>query len=122
MTEDMHEHRRHADIEDDGRSHRLQQMAESSVALVGGRLVTPILLVICIGLIGWIGSGFQASLEKQGDDIAQVKSDVRVINTRLDAQVIRQVEANTKVNERQEDALGDINRRVDRLEGVVRTP
>ena len=93
----------------------LDRMVESKVALTGSRLVTPLLLMVCIGLISWIGAGFSGQLAQQGRDIAEVKTDVRVLGTRLDAQVIRQVDQNTKRVERLED-------RVEILERSVPTP
>lgn len=99
----------------DDTQHRLQQLAESNVAIAGSRLVTPALLLITIGLVSWIGVGFSTQLAQQGRDIAEVKTDVRVLGTRLDAQVIRQVDHNTKRVDRLED-------RVEVLERSVPTP
>lgn len=109
----MHQHRRRDD--NDEPRPRLERAVESSVALAGSRLVTPVLLLVCITLIGWIGSGFNARLDEQGKDLVQVKTDLRVLGTRLDAQVIRQVDQNSK-------RLDTIEDRVQILERSVPTP
>lgn len=111
----MHEHRRRDDIDADGQRHRLQQLAESSALLVGSRLVTPVLLLLCLGMIGWIGNGFKDQLNEQGRDIGQVKTKLEVLGTRLDAQVIRQVDANTT-------DIRDLKTRVQVIERSVPTP
>lgn len=88
---------------DDLNGSRLEAAAESSVAKIGARIVTPVLLVITLSLIGFTGKAIingqtegAARDESQGRDIEQIKSDIRNVNTRLDEGVIRQVNTNTE--------------------------
>lgn len=117
MTDDMHQHRRQGDHEDAG-SHRMQRIADSAVTKVVAATAVA-LLPILLGVIAFLGSGalndIKHEQEVQGDAIQQIKSDVRDVNTRLDAQVIRQVDSNTKHIDKLED-------RVQTLERAVRTP
>ena len=97
---------------DEHRGHRIEAVAESTVAKAVSRFGVPVLLAV----IGWFlvqtTNRIEATQERQGDDLAQVKSDVRDLNTRLDAQVIRQVETNTK-------RLDTLDERVQRIERQV---
>lgn len=124
MADDMPNHRRHDDAADitEPTRHRLVDVAESAVAKVGARIVTPTLLAITIALLGLIGKQVldgqarsDARLDVLGGDVVQLSSDVRNINTRLDERVIRQVETNT-------DDIRDLKKRVGQLESSVRTP
>jgi hypothetical protein len=94
------------------RGHRLQAVAESTLAKSISRFVVPVLL----GVVGWFlvrtTDRIEAQQQEQGADITQVKSDVRDLGTRLDAQVIRQVESNSK-------RLDAIDERVQRIEREV---
>jgi glycine/D-amino acid oxidase-like deaminating enzyme len=76
---------------------------------MAGSQCVPVLLAA----IGWFlirtTDRIEDTQREQGADIAQVKSDVRDLNTRLDAQVIRQVETNTK-------RLDTLDERVQRIE------
>lgn len=114
----MHAHSRH----DDTDGSRLERAAESSVAKAGARIVTPVLLMFLTALIGWTALRLVSQLDGQGKDIATIKTDLSVVTTRLDAQVIRQVEANSKTNDRQDGEIQTLQSQVSRLEGVVRTP
>lgn len=105
-VDDVHQHRRH----DDDDAPRLQRIARSEFAVAAAQFGTPILLAACIGLIGWIGNGFNARLDEQGKDLQQVKSDLRVLGTRLDAQVIRQVDSNTRHISNLEGRVQDLER------------
>lgn len=95
---------------DEHRGHRLEAVAESTLAKWVSRFGVPLLL----GVIGFFlmrtTDRIEATQERQGEDLAQVKSDVRDLNTRLDAQVIRQVETNTK----RIDALDERVQRIER--------
>jgi len=94
---------------------RIEQATESTLAKVVARFAVPLLIAI----IGWFTvttlTHIQTEQGQQGKDIAQIKSDVRDVNTRLDAQVIRQVDSNTKSIEKLDD-------RVQTLERSVKTP
>ena len=94
---------------DDQRGHRLEAAAESTLAKWVSRFGVPLLL----GVIGWFlirtTDRIEQTQREQGADLAQVKSDVRDLNTRLDAQVIRQVETNTK----RIDAMDERVRRIE---------
>lgn len=97
---------------EDVRGHRLQAVAESTVAKTISRFVVPVLL----GVVGWFlvrtTDRIEATQQEQGADLSQVKSDVRDLGTRLDAQVIRQVESNSK-------RIDAIDERVQRIEREV---
>lgn len=101
---------------------RIDRAADSAIAKIGARIVTPVLLMVTITLLGFIGnsvieSNKEVALKQdaQGKDIDQIKSDVRNVNTRLDERVIRQVETNT-------DDIRNLKDRVETIERVVRTP
>lgn len=116
MTDDLHLHQhRRMDDTDDGSAHRMERAAESTFAKVLTRFGMPVMLAV----IGWFliqaNNRIEATQASQGKDITQIKSDVRDVNTRLDAQVIRQVDSNTKHIDKLED-------RVQTLERSVRTP
>jgi hypothetical protein len=73
----------------------IDRAIESKLALLVARFGVPLLLAI----IGYYARGslleLQAGQADQGRDMAQIKSDVRDLNTRLDTGVIRQVNGNT---------------------------
>ena len=52
---------------------------------------------------------------KRADDVAQIKSDVRDLNTKLDAGPLRQIETNTQ-------NIADHEQRLQRLERAVHVP
>lgn len=121
MTDDMHGHRREHDT-DDSRARRLEAAAESSVAKFGARIVTPVLLMITLALVGFIGQSLMRGQtdgaerdREQGRDIEQIKSDIRNVNTRLDEGVIRQVDTNT-------EDIKTLKSDVETIKRVVRTP
>lgn len=91
------------------RGHKLEAAAESTLAKWLSRFGVPALLVV----IGWFLTRTTDRIEtmqaQQGEDIAQVKADVRVLGARLDEGVIRQVESNSK-------RLDGIEGRVNQLE------
>jgi NhaP-type Na+/H+ and K+/H+ antiporter len=97
---------------DEVRGHRLQAVAESTLAKSVSRFVVPVLITV----IGWFlmrtTDRIEVTQQKQGDDLAQVKSDVRDLGTRLDAQVIRQVETNTKRIDALDERVQKIEREV----------
>lgn len=100
MTDDAHE-----------RSHRLEAVAESTLAKWISRIATPALLV----LLGWFlvrtTDRIETTQAQQGEDLAQVKADVRVLGARLDEGVIRQVESNSKRLDGLEGRVNELERR-----------
>ena len=112
--QDVHQHRRHGDT-DDLHGHRLQAAADSSLAKIMARLVTPALLTALLAVSGYIGSRMVAQLDDQGRDIRNVQSDVRDLNTRMTEGVIRQVNSNSS-------RIDDHEKRLQNLERSVRTP
>lgn len=94
---------------------KIEQATESTLAKVVARFAVPLLITI----IGWFTittlTHIETVQEKQGNDIATTKSDVRDLNTRMSEGVIRQVETNTKNIEKLDD-------RVQTLERTVKTP
>lgn len=107
----------------------MEAAADSPLAKVTARIVMPVLiflLTLSISIIGWFviqsSNRIEATQAKQAKDqrevaeeVSVVKSDVRVIYTRLDAQVLRQIELNTKKLDNHED-------RIQKLERSVPTP
>lgn len=106
---------RRTDDPNDGQRHRVLEAVESTQAKVVARLITPALIAALIGVVVWIGQRALAKQEEQRDDIAQIKSDVRDLNTRMTEGVIRQVNSNT-------ERITEHERRLQNLEGVVKTP
>ena len=94
---------------------RIEAVAEGAFAKRITQWVVPAMLAAGIAVITQANNRIEATQAAQGVDISQIKSDVRDVNTRLDAQVIRQVDSNTKAI----DKLGD---RVSTLERAVKTP
>lgn len=116
-----HLNRRTTD-DDDGQRHRVLEAVEDTWSKVLARWILPGLVAVLISVVVWIGQGALAQIKEQGqdlraqsNDIAQVKSDVRVMATRLDEGVIRQVNQNTQ-------RVQDIERRVQILERTVKAP
>lgn len=107
----------------------LKQAADSSLAKISARFVMPVLifvLTLAVSIIGFFlvqtSSRIESTQSKQaltqleqGKDIAAIRSDVRDVNTRLDAQVIRQVDQNTQ-------GFNDLRKRVEVIERTVRVP
>jgi hypothetical protein len=94
---------------------RIEAVADNTLAKKLTQWVMPAMLGVLGGLLMQANNRIEATQARQGVDISQIKSDVRDVNTRLDAQVIRQADSNTK----QIDKLGD---RVSTLERAVHTP
>lgn len=116
-----HLHRRSGDT-DDGKRHRLLEVVESTQAKFVARLVVPVLLSALVVISGFIGTRLLAQLDTQGNDIAQVKSDMRVLSTRFDEVALRQVASNTDRIGQVEKKDIDQDRRIDALERTVKTP
>ena len=117
----MHPNRR-SDDPDDGKRHRLLDAVESTQAKVFARFLLPLLLTVvgffAVRALNDIAATQQSqgvAQQVQGQAIAQIQSDVRNVNTRLDERVIRNVE----LNEKRIDKLED---RVELIERTVRVP
>lgn len=110
-------HRR-SDDTDDGHRHLLQSAVDSTFAKVVARYGVPLLL----GWMAWQGRDALDVQKEQGSDIAQVKSDVRVLSTRFDEVALRQVASNTERIGQGERKNIDQDRRLDALERTVPTP
>jgi hypothetical protein len=95
-----------------GRVEDIHAAAEVAVVRVGSSKVTPVLVSIILALVGGFGARILSQQDTTSGDIAQMKSDIRDINTRLDAGVIGQVVTNTK-------RLDDHERRLQALERKV---
>jgi hypothetical protein len=102
MEPAQHQHQRH----------RVEDAIESTTAKVFARLLLPIML----SLIGFFMlrtlNGLQSSVDEQGKDIAQIKSDVRDVNTRLDERIIRTVDSNTRRIDALEDRVSAVEAKV----------
>lgn len=120
MTDDMaHLNRRMTD-DDDGKRHRMLEAVESTQAKIISRVLVPVLLAGLLAVSGFVGGRLLRQLDTQGDDIAQVKSDVRVLSTRFDEVTLRQVESHTSHIDALEKKDVDQDRRIDALERTVR--
>ena len=102
--------------------HRMEAVADSTLAKWLARFVMPAMVAI----IGWFLMSANSRIERtqasqseaqqtQGEDIAAIKSDIRDVNTRLDAQVIRQVDQNTQ-------NTTELRKRVEIIERSVHVP
>lgn len=116
-----HLNRRTSD-DDDGKRHRVLEAVESTQAKLISRVLVPVLLTALLGVSGFVGARLLRQLDSQGDDIAQVKSDVRVLSTRFDEVTLRNVESNTARIGQIEKKDIDQDRRIDALERTVKTP
>lgn len=116
-----HLNRRTSD-DDDGKRHRVLEAVESTQAKLISRVLVPVLLTALLGVSGFVGARLLRQLDSQGDDIAQVKSDVRVLSTRFDEVTLRQVESNTQRIGMTEKKDVEQDRRIDALERTVKTP
>lgn len=108
--DDMHEHP------------KLDALVERSEAKLMSRYAVPVLVsllgvasVIAWGQISSKLSGIEVKSGIQNDDIAAIKTKVEVLNAKLDAGIVRQVEMN-RTN------IEDHEKRIQRLERAVRVP
>lgn len=92
--DDMHSHRRHDD-NDDAKGHRLEAAAESTFAKLLNRFVMPILFGVVAFFVSDTLKDIRSGQELQGQAITELKTEFRVLTTRLDEVVIRQVNANS---------------------------
>lgn len=106
----------------DARAHRLESAVDSTQAKFIARVIVPVLLAGLLGVSGFVGARLLRQLDSQGDDIAQVKSDVRVLSTRFDEVTLRNVESNTARIGLVEKKDVEQDRRLDALERTVKTP
>lgn len=77
---------------------KMEQTAESTFAKKVMQWATPAMLAVA----AWFLSGISETQAEQGKDIASIKSDVRDIGTRMDVQVLAQ--------------LQDLRKRIERVE------
>lgn len=106
---------RRSDDPDDGRPHRLLNAVESTQAKVFARFVWPLLIGALAFFLVRMLDRIEQTQGEQSTAIAQIQSDVRNVNTRLDEGVIRNVNDNTRRIEKLES-------RVDIIERTVKTP
>ena len=94
---------------------KLEKVAENTIARFFLQLATPIL----IGLIAWLGNmqlssfkdqqtKFSETMEEQTRATSKMASDIRDLNTRFDVIAVRRID--------------ELDRRVERLEQVTKTP
>ena len=102
--------------------HRLEAVAESTLTKLVARVVTPLMLTALVVIASFVTGRLVKQLDDQGKDIVTIKVGMSKISTRLDAQVIRQVEQNSKTNDKQDNDIRELRDRVTRVEGVIRTP
>lgn len=106
-----HPNRRSTDP-DDGERHAVLQLVESTAAKFIARVLLPIVVSALCALTMWVGRTALDRIDAQGHDIQQVQSDLRVISTRLDERVIRQVDENKREIEDHEHRLQLVERKV----------
>ncbi|PRH82625.1 hypothetical protein [Arenimonas caeni] len=94
VQDDMHTHRRRDDT-DDTKGHRLEAAAESTFAKLLNRFVMPILFGVVAFFVSDTLKDIRSGQEAQGQAISELKTEFRVLTTRLDEVVIRQVNANS---------------------------
>lgn len=79
------------------------------------RSALPYIATVAVMLCTWfLGSMWTTS--------QQTASDVRHINDVLNERVIRQIDAETARNDKQDDTLDSLKSRVDRIEAVTKVP
>lgn len=122
MSDPMAHLNRRSEDTDDGQRHRVLEAVEDTWSKVLARWVLPGLVALLIGVVTWVGREALDQIKQQGvdirtqgDDIVQVKSDVRVMATRLDEGIVRQVNSNTQ-------KIDEHERRLQVLERTVKTP
>lgn len=108
--DDMHEHP------------KLDALVERSEAKLMSRYAVPALVsllgvasVIAWGQISHKLDGIESKNDVQNDDIAAIKTKIEVMNAKLDAGIVRQVESNRQ-------AIEDHEKRLQRVERTVRLP
>lgn len=90
---------------------RMDAAIDSHLAKFVARFLTPMLLLaLCFFVRGAL-----VNQDTQGKDIVQIKSDLRDLNTRLDAGVIARVNQNSS-------RIEDHEQRLQRLERAARMP
>ena len=120
VQDDMHSHRRRDDS-DDVRGHRLEAAAESTFAKLLARYGMPLLLGIVSYFAGQMLSDIRVGLAEQSRTfaeqaaaqsaaIAQLRADLRVLGTRMDEGVIRQIDQHGRQIENHEQRLQALER------------
>ena len=109
---------RRSDDPDDGKRHIVQNAVESTFAKVLARYGVPVLL----GWMAWQGREALGEQKLQSADIAQVKSDLRVMSLRFDEVGLAQIKSNANRIDLVEKKDIDQDRRLDALERTVKTP
>lgn len=113
---------RRSDDPSDGRRHRVLEAVESTQAKVVARVITPALLMALLGVVVWIGQSALQRQEEQRSDIAQIKSDLRVLSIRFDEGALREIASHTSRIEMGDKKDVEQDRRLDAIERAVRTP
>lgn len=122
MSDPMaHLNRRSKDT-DDGQRHRVLELVEGTSAKFIARVIVPVLLSVLVVISGFVGKRLLAQLDTQGADIAQVKTEMRVLSTRFDEVALRQLASTTDRIGQVEKKDIDQDRRIDALERTVKTP
>ncbi len=71
--------------------HKLQAATESTLAKAVGRFLTPLLLAV----IAWLGNNnfieFRETQKQQGAQIQEVRSDLKLLNAKVDYSVLQQL-------------------------------
>lgn len=102
-----------------GHGNDTERSAENAIARIWAKEGTRILIAVIafLGSIAWNGiktdvQGVKSEQAEQGAKITSMQSDVRSINDRLDAGLVKQVDGNTK-------RIDAIEQRVSTLERTV---
>lgn len=122
MSDPMAHLNRRNDDSGDGQRHRVLELVEGTGAKFIARVMVPALLTVLVVISAFVGKRLLAQLDTQGADIAQVKTDMRVLSTRFDEVALRQVASNTDRIGQGEKKDIDQDRRLDALERTVKTP
>jgi hypothetical protein len=91
---------------------RLERAAESTLAKAAARILVPLLISIVGTLLLVLASQVRADVAELRDVQNEQGRDIAIIKTRLDTQVLQQVQANTKNIEKIDERVQRIERRL----------
>lgn len=91
---------------------RLERAAESTLAKAAARILVPLLVSVVGALLLAMASQMRTDVAQLRDGQNEQGRDIAIIKTRLDTQVLQQVQTNTKNIEKIDERVQRIERRL----------
>ena len=86
----------------------IDKATESSLAKAINKIVLPALATVAVGMITWMVQDMRTNQQKQGEQIAELKTDVSLLNAKVDSGVLWRIT--------------EIERRLNHVEQAQKTP